>query len=106
MQSKKRTKRRYSAEFKQEAVALACRIGNKAASEELGVHVTSIQLWKNQLSTDDSSSKNGTSSRKSYAELEKEVRRLAKENGYLKEINKVLKKSTAIFSSDHMGNFK
>ena len=41
-----------------------------------------------------------------YSDLEKEVRRLKKENGYLKEINKVLKKSTAIFSAEHMGGLK
>jgi len=42
----------------------------------------------------------------SYDQLEREVGRLQKENGYLKEINKVLKKSTAIFSSDHLGGLK
>jgi len=43
---------------------------------------------------------------KSYQQLAKENRRMAKEIGYLKEINKVLKKSTAIFSRDHMGDLK
>ena len=43
---------------------------------------------------------------KSYAELQKEIRRLTRENGYLKEINRVLKKSTAIFSRDLMGGLK
>ena len=42
----------------------------------------------------------------SYQELEAEIRRLKKELGYVAEINKVLKKSTAIFSSSEMGGLR
>lgn len=61
----------------------------------------SIRNWKKKLSPEESKSTKD----RSYSDLEKEVRRLKKELGYMKEINKVLKKSTAIFSQDHIGNF-
>ena len=41
-----------------------------------------------------------------YEELEKEVRQLKKELGYVEEINRVLKKSTAIFSNKEMGGLR
>jgi len=46
------------------------------------------------------------SSKPSYEELEKENRRLKREIGYIKDINDVLKKSTAIFSSQEMADFR
>ena len=104
-EKKTRKTRSFSQEFKQEAVNLASRIGASKAAKELDVHEASIRQWKKNLNG--STSINSTSgSKKSYEELEKENRRLAKELGYLKEINKVLKKSTAIFSADHMGGLK
>lgn len=101
----KRTKKHYSEEFKQEAVELAGRIGITKASRELGAHETSIRKWKVQ-STNPELSSETLGGKKSYKDLEKENLRLQKENGYLKIINKVLKKSTAIFSADHMENSK
>ncbi len=44
--------------------------------------------------------------KKSYRELEKENKRLKKELGWMEEINTVLKKSTAIFSSDQIKKSK
>jgi transposase len=96
-------KRKFSEEFKLEAVELAKRVGAAKASEELGVHHTTIRKW---IQKSDGVIPKLITVKKSYSDLEKENRRLLKENGYLKEINKVLKKSTAIFSSDHMGNLK
>lgn len=102
MEGKTRRKNRtFSIEFKQEAVALASKLGNCEAARQLDVNETSIRNWKKKFSKDFST----TPREKSYSDLEKENRRLKKELGYMKEINKVLKKSTAIFSQDHMGNF-
>lgn len=102
---KKRTRRKYTVEFKAEAIEMAQKLGIIKAADGLGVHETSIRSWIKK-----SKGLNGQQlhpkDKKSYGELEKENRRLQKENGYLKEINKVLKKSTAIFSIDHMGNLK
>lgn len=99
-------RRHHSDEFKREAVELANRVGITKAAVELGVHETSIRAWKKQFE-DPQKSLDGyetSTAQKSYSDLEKENKRLLKENGYLKEINNVLKKSTAIFSADHMGS--
>ncbi len=101
-----KTKRNtYSDEFRAEAVEMANRDGFTKAGKELGIHPTTIRNWSKKLQGP-SSPISSTSKIKTYEDLEKENKRLQKELGYLKEINKVLKKSTAIFSSDQMGSFK
>ena len=89
-------KKKYSLEFKQEAVALASRQGTTAAAQDLGIQPSMIRSWRRKLQD---SEQPHSSQKKSYAELEKEIKRLSKENGYLKEINQVLKKSTVIFAT-------
>ena len=97
----RRPRRKFSDEFKLEAVELIEKIGITKAGQELDIDLSTLRSWRNKQKPNAAGR-----GKKSYAELEREVRRLAKENGYLKEISKVLKKSTAIFSSDHMGNLK
>lgn len=104
MEEKKRRKRRiFTEEFKREAVELVDKIGISKAEKELDIGNSVLRGWKKKLQNPESKS---SSEKKSYSDLEKENRRLAKEIGYLKEINKVLKKSTAIFSNDQMDGLK
>lgn len=104
MEEKKRRKRRiFTEEFKREAVELIDKIGIVNVEQELDIGNSTLRAWRKKFQTPESKV---LSENKSYSELEKENRRLTKENGYLKEINKVLKKSTAIFSNDHMGGLK
>ena len=91
----------YTEEFKREAVARSTAIGPTKASEELGISPSLIYSWRDKYKDSSSSNK-----KPSYDELEEEVKRLRKEIGYIEEINKVLKKSTAIFSSDHIKGSK
>ena len=100
-----RKQKRFSEEFKQEAIELSNKLGNSKAALELGINESNIRNWKRKLNSNSQASI-PMGAKKSYAELEKENKRLSKENGYLREINKVLKKSTAIFSADHMGGSK
>lgn len=99
----RRPKRQFTDEFKREAISLYERIGGAKAAAELDLNAAQIRQWRKKFSPDQAATQSG---QKTYAELEKENRRLNKEIGYLKEINKVLKKSTAIFSQDHMGGSK
>ena len=100
----------YTEEFKREAVVRSKAVGVTKACEELGIASSLLYNWRQKYG--DSSL--ATSSKKlSYEELlaennrlQKESNRLKKEIGYIEEINKVLKKSTAIFSSDHIKNSK
>lgn len=95
--------KKYSEEFKREAVARSKAVGPAKTCEELGIVSSLLYSWKKKYD-DDTLVKD--LKKPSYAELEKENRRLKKELGYMDEINKVLKKSTAIFSSDHIKNSK
>lgn len=104
MEEKKRRQRRiFTEEFKREAIELVDKIGISKAEKELDIGSSVLRGWLKKYHSPEVKTPSG---KKSYADLEKENRRLAKENGYLKEINKVLKKSTAIFSNDHLGGLK
>lgn len=89
----------YTEEFKKEALARAEAVGPTKACDELGITSSLIYQWKKKYPNPSNSTK---SNKRSYEDLEKENRRLKKELGYMEEINKVLKKSTAIFSSDQI----
>ena len=99
MSEEKRTRPNYSVEFKADAVSKCLKIGVKKTSEELGVSRNSLADWVKRSERSEAS----ISGKPSYEELEREIRKLKKENGYISEINRVLKKSTAIFSSKEMG---
>jgi len=97
----KRINRKFNEEFKQQAVELAKSVGTAQAAKDLGVHQTQINYWRSKLAS------NGQPiGKKSYEELESENKKLNKELHYMREINKVLKKSTAIFSQELMGDLK
>lgn len=95
-------RKNYSPEFKAEAVKLAESTSLSNASKELGVSLGSLRIWISRSAN----SRKPDPSRPSYSELEKEIRRLKRENGYLEKINTILKKSTAILSQDTMGDLK
>ena len=103
METKKRQRNIYTPEFKKEAVERSRIVGVTKAKDELGVSLAALSRWRKEFSGEASIL---NSTRPSYEELEKENRRLKKELGYVEEINKVLKKSTAIFSSSQLGGLK
>lgn len=103
--SSKRQRRVFSQEFKTEAVELANSKGFAQAGEDLGVHPTTIRDWAKKHERGLGNKSKNTSA-KTYEELEKELKKVKKELQYMEEINKVLKKSTAIFSSDQLKNSK
>jgi transposase-like protein len=99
-----KTKKRpsYSPEFKSQAVAKCLNIGVNATSRELGVSSVTLRDWVQK-----SGGKHVPSGTKpSYEELEREVQKLRREVGYINEINRILKKSTAIFSASEMGGLR
>jgi len=77
---KKRTRVTYSKEFKDLAVQKVGEVGAKQASEELGVTVQTLNSWTVKAGP-------------SYAELEKENKRLKKELARSYEIGMVLKRA-------------
>ena len=101
MTEKKKTRPTYSAEFRAEAVAKCLKIGVSQTSKELGVSPVTLKNWV--LKANRGPKIDG---KPSYEDLEKEVRKLKKELGYVNDINKIVKKSTAIFSSSELGGLR
>src|SRR5689334_9666149 len=99
---KTRTRSTYSPEFKAEAVAKCLNIGVNATSKELGIPPVTLRSWMPK----DNCAVQSPGEKPSYEELEQEVQKLRREVGYINEINRVLKKSTAIFSAGEMGGFR
>ncbi|MCB9027104.1 MAG: transposase [Bdellovibrionaceae bacterium] len=94
---------KYSNEFKQEAVARSKIAGISNTCKELGVSKAALSRWRKEFSVGKLTK---SKDRPSYEDLENEVHTPKKELGYIEEINRVLKKSTAIFSSKELGGSK
>ena len=96
----KRTRRSYTPEFKEQAIALASDLKSIVkAEQELGIPRGLLRTWKRNAS------KMGLSvppSAEGKLTAEEEVRRLRKENEQLKKVNHILKSAAAFFSQDHL----
>ncbi len=103
MEQDKKPRKNYTPEFKEEALSRCEKIGTPKTSKELGINQATLNRWKKEKSNGELTS---DKTKPTYEELEKDIRRLKKEIGYIKDINDVLKKSTAIFSSNQMGGFR
>lgn len=99
---KKRKARRYSEEFRKQAVSLADQPGKTAreVADSLGIHVNQIYNWRtqfNKLSKKQFQILDGVDYRKE--ELD-EIKRLKHENARLREENDFLKKAAAYFAKE------
>ena len=93
--------RKYTAEFKRQAVALAKELGSDVkAGEQLGIPSVNIHTWRQKLKAGDllldRNSENAPES------PEEELKRLRRENQDLKKANYILKQAAAFFSQDHL----
>jgi len=91
---RKRKNRKYSEEYKQEAVELAKKLGVSEASRKLEILHSNLERWK--------SGKSSYSIEKSQdiVKLQSEVRRLKKELSEEKAVVEMLKKATTFFSKE------
>ncbi|HWU44188.1 MAG TPA: transposase [Bdellovibrio sp.] len=94
------TKRKYTPEFKQQALELAQELGSFAeAARRLGINEGIIYGWKEKFKVPlDSKVKTA----KAAISDSEELNRLRKENEELKKVNYILKKAAAFFSQDHL----
>lgn len=92
-QSKKQTRRRYSAEYKHEALALAGRIGIAPAARQLGLSETQLYNWRAK-----SREQAGQSDREQQALAENA--RLKRELANKDEELAILKKAAAYFAKE------
>lgn len=94
---KKQIRRRYTDEFKNQAVLLAKNLGRTAAARQLEISVRSLENWIN------SQGRAGAvvaSRRAAPSELEAELSRLRAENATLKIEREILKKAAAFFAKE------
>ena len=89
--------KKYTKEFKQQAVELADSLGSTVeAARQLGISDGSIHTWRTKLLVAGDAPK-----RAAESELE-ELKRLRGENAQLKKVNHILKAAAAFFSQDHL----
>jgi transposase len=88
--------RKFSEEFRHEAVRLASdpKRSVKELSVELGVSVTTLRNWLRTVSLEKPTSVGRVLS------LEEQVRRLSKENERLRKKREILKKATVFFARE------
>lgn len=91
------TRRRYTDDFKAQAVALAESIGPAKAARQLDMSAKTLTNW---LSASRAGQPLSSSSRKPVSEMESELARLRAENATLKMEREILKKATAFFARE------
>lgn len=94
-------KRRYSIEFKKEAVKLMILDGLSASevSTKLGVNTNQLYRWK-RLYLDDQQGDDTSKQSSSPKEMAAEIDRLRKELRRAEQINQILKKTVGYFAKD------
>ena len=92
--------RRYTTEFKRQAVELAESLGSvMKAATQLGIPDVNIHAWRKALRD----SKVGVSNLTAGIPVEsEEIKKLRKENAELRQVNLILKTAAAFFSQDHL----
>lgn len=104
-----RKPRKYTEEFKRQAVQLAEELGSaKKAGKQLGVPHANVHNWKVKISSGQSLNRSNQKNKIqsaapiSAASVEEENQRLRRENAELKKVNHILKAAAAIFTRDHL----
>ena len=88
------SRRRYTDDFKAQAILLAQSLGPAKAARQLDMSVKTLSNWL------DASRAGRALSRKPVGELESELARLRAENATLKMERDILKKATAFFARE------
>ena len=94
-----RTRKRYTKEFKEDAVSLVTEKGHKVAeaARNLGLDRRMLGRWVKEFQEDQGEAFRGNGKRTAEQE---ELRRLRAENKQLKLEREVLKKATAFFAKE------
>lgn len=94
-----KSSRKYTKEFKEEAVRLAIKSGAvKTTAEGLGIPIGTLSTWMHALKNKGSLSNADSSGAKSMSDLLEENRRLHKELAIAREEREILKKAAAYFA--------
>jgi len=93
-----RKRRRFSAEFKKEAVGLITEQGYTIAeaARNLGIHSTVLGRWKREFEAE----RDDTAAEPGKASVRMELRRLRQENKRLRMEREILKEAAAFFAKE------
>ena len=91
------SRRRYTDDFKAQAVTLAESIGRTKAARQLGIPVKSLENW---LTASRAGRPLSSPHRQPVSDTESELARLRAENATLKMEREILKKATAFFARE------
>ncbi len=97
-----RTHRAYDEEFKRQAVELYLYSSNslKQVARELGVSDGSLRKWRKDLFGDNAGQQGDSQAVMNREEMAREIRRLNRENAYLRRQRDILKKAASILAED------
>ena len=97
--NQKRTRQKYTKEFKNDAVKLVIEQGysTNEVGRRLGINQSNVSRWVLEYRQENEPSINGGVTR---GELENEVKRLYKENQRLRMEREILKKAAAFFANE------
>lgn len=90
-------RRRYTDDFKAQAVALAGSIGRAQAARQLDISVKTLANWLDASRVERPLS---STSRVPFSDMESELERLRAENATLKMERDILKKATVFFAKE------
>ena len=96
-----KNQRKYSDQFKHQAVDLAKEIGMAAAERKLGVPHGNIRTWQSKIEAGGRVSKTDVKA-PTMESLAEENRRLREELSKANKANIILKAAAAFFSQDHL----
>jgi transposase len=91
----RRERRKFSKEYKVEAVRLSEQRGARSAADSLGLDISLIYQWKKLLESEGAEAFRGNGNRTA---LEEENRQVKLENRNLREEIEILKKAAAYFA--------
>ena len=89
-------RRRFTDDFRTQAVSLAESLGPSAAARKLGISVKTLANWVGGRA----SAATASSKRRPVSDLEAELSRLRSENATLKMEREILKKAAAFFAKE------
>ena len=93
----KKTNRKYSDEFKRQAVELSYELGPTRAARQLGISGVNVTKWRAKQSEEKS-----VDTQVKVESQEQEIKRLRKENEEQKKVIYILKRAAAFFSQDQL----
>jgi transposase len=91
------SRRSYTDDFRNQAVALSDSLGRTAAARKLGISVKSLANWVAEAKP---STAVRSSKRRAVDEVEAELSRLRSENATLRMEREILKKAAAFFAKE------